>query len=310
MRIALYILLAMGLIFAGGRWALSAGQDGGASRPGPNATQALPAEEIYAPAVLKTAELSTDGDLKLSGTATPKTNLTVMADEEVLRTIRVGANSAWTIEVMVPAARIRRRIVSINLQSDLGEESLIKSEAGLLIVTEPVDFKQGLFMVRPGAATLVLQSPFDGLPRSAGLTLEAADYDDAGGVIFSGRSETPGRIRLSAGRSVLGETGPDASGRWTLISSAGLPIGSYPMRLQLIAESGEAISQIDVPFTRKPPAAITDTVEQDGLDFPAAPKPQAQFEPQRWTLTRPLSGGGMQHTLLWSPEIPAPDADQ
>ena len=314
MRVALYILLAVTVILSVGYWALTAGQSDRVPLIGGDDAAAPSTEDRYAPAGLTTATLSENGQLNLSGTAIPKTTVTILADAELLQSVRAGSDGAWKADAKIPAARIRRRVITLTLQSDLGDDSLIGSEESLLVLTEPVDFKQGLFMVRPGAATRVLQTPFGTLPKQGGLTIEAADYDDAGGIIFSGRSDIPGRIRLSAGKSVLGETGPDANGRWTLISSAGLPVGTYPMRLQLISENNAGIAQIDVPFTRNPPITPVNTIEQDGLDFPAPPKASAQFDETRWTITRPLSGGGMQHTIIWSPAIlepaDAPDGDQ
>ena len=40
------------------------------------------------------------------------------------------------------------------------------------------------------------------------------DYDESGGVIFSGTSELQGRIRVFANNTAIGEQSVDASGRW------------------------------------------------------------------------------------------------
>ena len=306
MRASLYIFAIIMIALFGGLWAVFTGQGTPAPLPSEEETGRPQTEDMYAPARLSMATLSQDGQLSLAGAVTPKTMLTILADAEPIQSIKTGSDASWNMQVKIPAARIRRRFVTITLQSDLGDDSLIGSEESLLVLTEPVDFKQGLFMVHPGAATRVLQSPFGTLPKQDGLTLEAADYDDAGGIIFSGRSDIPGRIRLSAGQSVLGETGLDGSGRWTLISGAALPVGTYTMRLQLIGDNNVERAQIDIPFTRSAPVPPNKTIQQDGLDWPAPVKASAQFDETRWMMTRPLSGGGMQHTIIWSPAILEP----
>ncbi len=309
MRKSLLISAAAIAVLAGALWVISSGRTSNIAEA-PAAPSARPAEAMYAPAKLLTASLTFEGVLRLTGTGTPKSTLRVLAGADIAGTLKTGVDTAWEISIKLPPARIARRVNVLSLISELSDGTVIRSEENVVILTEPANFSQALLTTMPGAATQVLQSPFGGFLTQNGLTLEAADFDDAGGIIFSGKTERAGRIRLQAGRSVIGETGPDASGQWALIAGSILPVGSYLVRLQHIDANNAVDAQIDVPFTRPAPASSADTAlssqpaEADETPAVSAlPKASASFGPGRWMLTRPLSGGGWQHTVLYSPDL-------
>ena len=253
-----------------------------------------PVEDSYAPAMLLTADLTSEGELTLSGTATPRSTVSLIVDGQPDQSLKIGVQPQWSLNTKLPPARIRRRVMQLRLSSVLSDDTVIESERGLIILTEPENFSQSLFMTAPGVATRVLQSAFGDLPSRGPMTLEAIDFDDAGGVIVSGKADGPGRIRLQAGGTVIGETGPDASGHWALIAGSVLPVGTYALRLQMIDGSNRVAAQMDVPFTRPQP------------DNAIIGEPRAVFSESRWTLTRPLSGGGVQHTVIYAPSAMQP----
>ena len=115
------------------------------------------------------------------------------------------------------------------------------------------------------------------------------DYDDAGGVIFSGTTSEAGRVRLYAGEAAIGETRVGAGGRWNFIAGRMLPMGEYDVRAELIRPDAERV-QVTVPFERLPP------VEMDQANIP-----RVRFEPFRWQIRRALLGGGAQNTVIFAP---------
>ena len=144
----------------------------------------------------------------------------------------------------------------------------------------------------PGAATRLIQSPFGGIPASGPLAIGAIDYDDAGGVIFSGLSEVQGSVRLSAANAVIGDTRVGPDGRWAYIASSVMPLGEYRVQAELIDGPGAGAS-ISVPFERLPPLPATES--DDGAL-------SVSFEPFRWQIRRSLIGGGLQSTAIFAPE--------
>jgi len=69
--------------------------------------------------------------------------------------------------------------------------------------------------------------------------LSVIDYDYQGGVIITGTSSVPGRVRFSAQNAVIGETGIGVGGRWNFIAGRLLPrIRVINIRAELIPASG------------------------------------------------------------------------
>lgn len=286
------LLISASLLFAlgAGLWAATRSPS---SVKAPQAVEPVsaPAEDIYAPAMPLDAALTAQGVLSVTGRAAPGASVDVLTDGVLAQTVRVGSDSVLNIEAKLPAARIRRRLVEVTFSSELSDDTRMRSEQSLIILTDPENFDQALVLASPGSATRVLQSGFGGFLRSGALTLEAADYDDAGGIIFSGAAQADARIRMQAGRTVIGETGPGAAGRWALISGAALPAGTYPIRLQSINSENRVSAQIDLLFTRLAP-------DTESEDESAA---SVEFQDSRRVLTRSLYGGGRQYTVLFSP---------
>ncbi|MGB3457591.1 MAG: hypothetical protein WBA35_14625, partial [Litorimonas sp.] len=148
----------------------------------------------------------------------------------------------------------------------------------------------------PGAPTRLVRSPFGELPRIGALSVAAIDYDDTGGVIISGLSSLPGRVRLYVSGAAIGETRVGPDGQWSYIASSVMPLGAYPVRAELLSEEGES-PVVSVPFERLPP--MPDTGTDDGAL-------SVVFTPALWQIRRSLVGGGVQSTVIFAPERRTP----
>ena len=126
----------------------------------------------------------------------------------------------------------------------------------------------------------------------------AVDYDDAGGVIFSGTTSEAGRIRLYAGGQAVGETRIGLGGRWNFIAGKMLPFGEYVIRAELLRPDADRLA-VSVPFERLRPLGPS----QGGEGALSV-----KFEPYRWQVRRTLIGGGAQSTVIFAPDIILPDA--
>ena len=155
-----------------------------------------------------------------------------------------------------------------------------------------------VMVTAPGSPSRIIQSPFGGAPTVGPLSLSVIDYDHAGGIIITGASTVPGRVRLYAQNAQIGETGIGVGGRWNFIASRLLPRAKINIRAELVPAPGapnapaEPIS-ISVPFNFLSPLQEEDTDGSGALSV--------NFDPQHWQVRRTLIGGGGQSTIVFAP---------
>jgi hypothetical protein len=121
--------------------------------------------------------------------------------------------------------------------------------------------------------------------------MSVLDYDDSGGVIFSGTTDEAGLVKVYAGEILVGETRVGAGGRWNFIAGNLLPVGKYYISSELVQDEVVA-ARIDVPFVRMAPSTEKETA---GL-------PAVVYDLESWQISRPLLGGGIQHTVIFASE--------
>ncbi len=248
--------------------------------------------------------------LRLSGTAQPNTVVIISNRGLRERQIKSDANGNWMVTLdavdeqpMVLEAvlytdsdvtvrgdeTIYRIVLPERPQENDEAEDTDEMEEDVKTVIEPKNQPTLIMVSVPGGPTRIVTSPFGGSPTEGPLTMGPIDYDDAGGVIFSGTTSEAGRVRLYAGEAAIGETRVGAGGRWNFIAGRMLPMGEYDVRAELIRPDAERV-QVTVPFERLPP------VEMDQANIP-----RVRFEPFRWQIRRALLGGGAQNTVIFAP---------
>ena len=178
----------------------------------------------------------------------------------------------------------------------------IRSDQTLILIANPHKLapdEQGgadigkllILLTAPGSHSRVLQTPYAGLPGRQGFMLEAIDYDNSGGVIFSGSSARPGKVRIYAGDNLVEESHVDNNGRWNLIFGNIMPLGTYTISAELVEKSGTN-TRLNFPFARMQPL-----FESEG-----GPKIKIEHLDDRIQIGRVLFGGGYQYTVIYSPE--------
>ncbi len=255
-------------------------------------------QPVYVRAI---SEYSENGSryLRLSGTSQPNTVLTLLDKNQRVRQIKSDDEGQWGVEINIEDdANLVLEIVMFveDGLSVRGDETVYR----IPVPADETDDKnktrnRALIMVSaPGGPTRIIQSPFGGSPTSGPLTMGPIDYDDSGGVIFSGTTEAEGRVRIYAGGAVVGETRVGAGGRWNFIAGNLLPRGEYAVAAELIRSDGERV-RVTVPFAlMSPPETETEMSASTG--------PDVTYEPFRWQVRRPLLGGGAQTTIIFAPE--------
>ncbi|MEL6687585.1 MAG: hypothetical protein AAFP97_08180 [Pseudomonadota bacterium] len=250
------------------------------------------------------SETQADGQrsLRLSGIAEPGSVVALLDRGETVRQVRSTPQGVWSaiIDITDPGMAIEA-ILFDNSEDDpaVSEEAAVTSIRGIetiFRIEQPGELyadQPALIMVGvPGSPTRLIQSPFSGVPTEGPLSLSVIDYDDNGGVIISGVSSAPGRVRLYASNAAIGETRVGADGRWTYIASSVMPIGEYTIRAELLTD-GQSDPVVAVPFERLPP--LPDTGSDDGAL-------SVSFSSYRWQVRRSLIGGGTQSAVIFAPE--------
>lgn len=298
------LVLAL-ILFAGvslsGHWRTSIGGGGEA---------VVPVSASLTPVTFtRVAEIIIDDGavLQLSGLAEPSSVVALLDRGDRLLQVRATPQGVWSARLAVTSPGMAVEAILFDAQSETKDVDVLESTDALEAMTsirgvetifrihrpdDGGDTEPALIMIStPGAPTRLVQSPFKGLPSNGPLAISAIDYDDKGGVIFSGVSEVEGRVRLYVANAAIGETRVGPDGRWTYIASSVMPLGEYEVRAELLDGVGNPV--VSVPFERLP------QLPQSGSDDGSL---SVNFSSYRWQIRRSLIGGGTQSTVIFAPE--------
>lgn len=294
------------VIIGGVVWAVNM-RAGGTRLQGPSSTSANTAalgSRLEAPVTQITRasqETPSAATLIISGTGEPNASVELRRGARITAQTIVDDEGVFELPLTVTRSAqsiVYGNIASYDVVTPKAGDSTIINDSALVVARAPNTDRIGVLLCAPGGATQVLRSPFSiGLPETDGLTFLSGDYDNAGGVVFSGRSSQAGRIRIMANRSIIGETGLADDGSWVLIAGSTLPVGNYRLTVQRIDDSGAVNTQMVLPFERRAPLPITS--DETGATVPAKAV-SAEFSEDHWHISRALHGGGMQHTVIYS----------
>lgn len=244
-------------------------------------------------------ETTDQARLILSGTGNPDASVQLRKNTQIIAETLINDTGTFELPLSISRPEVSGAlglIASYDVVTPKTGEGPIINDSALVVARAPDAQSIAALLCAPGGATQILRSPFSkGLPESDGLTFISGDYDNAGGVIFSGRSTQAGRIRILANRSIIGETGLADDGSWVLIAGSTLPVGQYKLTVQRIDANGTATAQMVLPFERKAPAPIS-IDETASIETPI----RAEFSEDQWHISRALHGGGTQHTVIYS----------
>ncbi|MDA8708483.1 hypothetical protein N9M10_03835 [Hellea sp.] len=233
--------------------------------------------------------------LRLNGTSEPNAVLIVLNKNERLRQIKADDKGVWKLDVNANPSEIMVLEVVMFVEGGLnvrGDEAVFRIPVPRPDSEESPQNIPALIMVTaPGGPTRIVQTPFGGSPTDGPLTMGPIDYDDSGGVIFSGTTEEEGRVRLYANATAIGETRVGAGGRWNFIAGNMLPLGEYEIAAELLKED-DVKARVSVPFERLAPLETSEVMSE----------PDIKYEPFRWQIRRQLLGGGAQHTAIFAPQ--------
>ncbi|MBI1234637.1 MAG: LysM peptidoglycan-binding domain-containing protein [Alphaproteobacteria bacterium] len=261
-----------------------------ATAPGTQTTQTQTGSDdavaMVAPPSFDVVRVDPRGTAVIAGRGEPGATVSVLADGESIADIAVNEQGEWVliVEDPLPAGSVE---LGLLMTTPSGQE--IRSEQ-IVVVSIPESRAETPLVVlgRPGEASRVLQGPFEGL-ETGPLALETVDYDDAGGVIFSGRAEPGSRVRVIANGATVGDTAVGQDGRWTVRAGDALAPGVYDLQVDMIRPDGTVAAVIVLPFERVAPEALNlgegSVIVQPGNSL--------------WRIARRIYGEGIQYTVIY-----------
>jgi hypothetical protein len=250
--------------------------------------------------------ISNNKIISIEGTSEPDRLIVLLNNNERINQIESNDEGFWKVDVLLDNQNIMAIEVVMFYNSEVsirGDEtlysipSIIKNNNNQLFGTESLynyrdeELNMLVMLTAPGGPSRIIQSPFNQTPSNGPLEMSALDYDDSGGVIFSGTTDEAGLVKVYAGEILVGETRVEAGGRWNFIAGNLLPVGNYYISSELVKDE-VVVARIDVPFVRMLP--LTEK-EKTSL-------PRVVYDLESWQISRPLLGGGIQHTVIFASE--------
>lgn len=229
------------------------------------------------------------GTAVVAGRGLPGASVTLMIGDEAIASAQIDNAGEWVIIVSEPLPTGSAEL-SLLMRTDAGQE--IRSEQVVVVaVPQSRDATPLVVLGRPGEASRVLQSPFDGVIMGP-LALETVDYDESGSVIFSGRADPGAQVRVIADGEAVGQTTADSAGRWSLQAGSSFPPGVYDLQIdQIDPQTGRVTAVIALPFERATPEAALRARE--------AGRVVVQPGNSLWRIARQLYGQGQQYTVIY-----------
>lgn len=257
-------------------------------------TKPLLVQNANAPASILSA-VQSGSELSLRGNGMSGAGVLLLNDGNELARTKVDDDGNWALDFTYA---IDGKPVAVDVLTLAPDGHQIRSDQSLLVINyqhAPEARKNDigkalLLLTAPGAHSRVLQTPYTSLPKRDGFALEAIDYDNSGGVIFSGSSEQAGRVLIYAGETLVGESRVDSQGRWSLIFGSIMPLGAYNISAELVIEDVGSVT-LTLPFERTQPL----------LEVEGNSKIVIKHLDDRIQIGRALFGGGYQYSVVYAP---------
>lgn len=225
------------------------------------------------------------GTSVIAGRAEPNAEVVIFANGKEIGRVKANGRGDWVAYIETPLKEGDQELTLVMKTADGREVRGTQT----VVVAVPK---------RPGEAPLVVLSDDKGGSRVLQspnedpgmlLTLEAIDYSDKGEIIFSGKGNPGGIVRLYVDNQLIGDARVDDNGLWRLQPEEPIVPGVRQLRIDQIAEDGRVSARVELPFERAAP---------DGLVM-AGGKVVVQPGNSLWRIARKLYGSGFQYTIIY-----------
>ena len=245
-----------------------------------------------APPSFDVVRVDARGTAVVAGRGAPGAHVTLLAGETPVAEAQIDTAGEWVmiIDQPLPAGTVE---LSLLMRTGSGQE--VRSDQVVVVsIPESRDATPLVVLGRPGEASQVLQSPFDGVSMGT-LALETVDYDEAGAVIFSGQAEPGARVRVLADGQLVGQTTADEAGRWSVQADETFAPGIYDLQID------QLLSYFDKDGDGRVTAVIVLPFERVSAEELRMGENRVVVQPGNslWRIARRLYGEGVQYTVIY-----------
>ena len=252
--------------------------------------------------------VSREGNAVIAGRASPGSEVTVHAGEDVVGTVKADDRGEW---VLVPEAPLESGSHPLSLRA-LDEEGETAKSDDVVVVMIPAretlvagntshvtaaELRQVIAVAAPRmtfGASRVLQGPTISPNVLSGdaVQLSTVNYDEQGRLVLSGFALPASQVRVKVDGRGIGATIADDTGYWELTPARAVAIGDHTLWVTSIDGADKIIASTALPFTR---ADIVEANLRPG-EFRFTVQPGNSL----WRIARATYGQGILYTVIYS----------
>ena len=249
-----------------------------------------------------------EGNAVIAGQASPESEVTVYAGEDVVGTVKADDRGDW---VLVPEAPLEGGAQTLSLRAQDEEGETTKSEHVVVVMIpdreapaagdtpqvtagEPRQVVAVAIPRQTFGASRLLQGPSVSPDVLSGDTvqLSAVSYDERGRLVLAGVASPGSEVRVKIDDRGIGSTVADDAGHWELTPAKAVAIGDHTLSVASVDEAGRIITSTEMPFMR---ADVVEASLRPGeLRFIVQPGNSL------WRIARAAYGQGILYTVIYS----------
>lgn len=239
--------------------------------------------------------VSPQGSAVIAGRAEPGAEVVVFDGTREIARVQADRQGSF---VAIPAAPLEAGGRSLTLAAkEAGGAPAARSDGALMVVVPdrvavaaPQAVAPLAVLVPSAGAPRVLQDP---RPAPAGVGLDTVDYDEKGGIRFTGRAEAGSGLRMYVDNKPVGDAVAAGNGRWVMAPGEAVSPGVHALRVDRLGPDGRVLARVEVPFQRAslPPAELGAVAAGERI--------VVQPGQNLWRMARAAYGSGVRYTVIY-----------
>lgn len=259
------------------------------SPPSPASTNAGPVLPSF-----DVVRINPAGDAVMAGRAAPNAAVHIFDGEREIGSVTADARGEW---VFVPTDPLSPGSRELSLSARVGDQDVRSDQVVVLAVPEhghdlagrPTGQETQPLVIATSRSGQGAGRILQGLGGTSGpLSLDIVGIDSGGALTLTGHAPPNAKIQVYIDNRLLGRAVAGPDGRWQLTPAEHLPMGTFALRLDQLADDGRVVMRVELPLAR------TDDVAADGAS-------QVLVKPgdSLWRIARRVHGRGMAYLVIY-----------